>query len=260
MSKMSIRFIANHPALFVQKHRALVIADLHIGLEHVLYKDGIIISPQADKFRTEINSMIKMTKAKTLVIVGDLKHKVPGISFRELRETPKFFDKLPKGVRVVLTKGNHDTELKNVLPENVEFHGAKGFRIGDCGFFHGHAWPDKELMECDRLFMAHLHPAIEFKDSFGFRSLERVWVKGTLNPKTVKKKYKIKSTGGIGKLETIIIPSFNNLLSGIPLNSITKKQYIGPLIKSGAMNMSKAVAYMLDGTPLGKISRLKRMK
>lgn len=255
---MSIRFVTDYPAVVISDKkigRILVIADLHLGIEHELYKDGLIISAQAEKFEKTIDKLLKLTKAKTLVIVGDLKHKVPGISFRELKEIPKLVGYLTKRVRVILTKGNHDTELKE-LAEKMEVHNSRGFKIGKYGFFHGHAWPDKSLLSCDYLFTAHMHPAVEFVDDFGFRMIEQVWVKGKLNEKIIRAKYKSKIKPG--KLQTIVMPPFNPIIAGAALNSKKKHKYAGPLTKGSALNINKAEAFLLDGTSLGKIGKLKK--
>jgi len=264
---MTIRFIANCPALSILEERILVVADLHVGLEHQLYQSGIIIAPQAEKFYKEIDKLIKITQAEKLVIIGDLKHKVPGISFREIREIPKLLEPLAEKTKIFLCHGNHDSDLKGLIPESVEVYDSHGFSIGPYGFFHGHAWPAKELLKCDYLFTAHIHPTVEFVDDFGFRIVEKVWAKGTLDEKILRKKYSIgskrrKGRGGefkFGKLETIIFPAFNPIISGMPLNSPRRADegYLGPLMKSGALKPQKMEAYMLDGTHLGKIKTLK---
>lgn len=252
---MVTRFIVDYPALFISEIKTLVIADLHLGLEHQLYQNGIIIAPQAEKFKKTIDKLIDLTKAKTLIILGDIKHKVPGISFRELKEIPKLLNPLIEKIDVILTKGNHDVELKDLIPKSMKVYGSRGFKLGKYGFFHGHAWPSKQLMQCDKLFMAHIHPAIEFKDKFGFRAIEQVWVRGKLNKELVKKKYRIKKTG---KLQAIILPAFNRILGGIALNTIVKDEYIGPLLANRILDVDKSKAYLLDGTFLGQIRKLRK--
>jgi putative SbcD/Mre11-related phosphoesterase len=268
---MGVRFLTNEPAMLIgdREHgRILAIADLHLGIEHELFRDGITIAPQAKKLFEKISRLIRATRAEKLVIIGDLKHKVPGISFRELKEIPKFIEPLAEKVHIVLVRGNHDTEFKDMFRGNVEVHGAKGFAIGKYGFFHGHAWPHKEMLKCDHLLTAHIHPTVEFIDDFGFRLVEKVWVKGRLKEKIVKEKYKIgKRRKGkkakeeknfeFGGMQTIIFPSFNPVISGVPLNSKRKRNYIGPLLSSGAFDVRKAEAYMLDGTALGEVRKIK---
>lgn len=254
---MPIRFLTDFPALFISDKKVLVMADLHLGLEHELYKSGITIPPQAEKFQNIIDDLIKITKAKTLIILGDIKHEVPGISYREEREIPKLLNHLIEKVQVICCKGNHDTYLEDILPKEVRLYSSRGFKLGKFGFFHGHAWPSKKLMQCDYLFMSHTHPAVEFKDELGYRAVERVWVSGKLNQELVKKRYKIKKCG---RLETIILPVFNRLLGGIALNSTVDKELIGPLLVNKFFDIDSSKAYLLDGTCLGTIKLLKKKK
>lgn len=251
---MAIKFIVDYPALLISDEKILVIADLHLGLEHELYKNGIVISPQAGKFQKTLDKLIKMTRAETLVILGDIKHEVPRISYREEKEIPKLFNHLIEEIQVLCCKGNHDTYLNKILPKEVKNHSSYGFVIGKYGFFHGHAWPSKELMQCDYLFLGHVHPAIEFRDDLGYRLLEHVWIKGKLDEKLVKKKYKIKKTG---KLQTIILPTFNKLLGGVAVNTKANKELIGPLLANKVIDIRESKAFLLDGTPLGEIKKLK---
>jgi len=259
---MTIRFLNNEPALFIEDNKygkILVIADLHLGMESELFDSGIIIAPQSKTLFEKIESLIEVSKAEKLVILGDLKHKIPGISFRELKEIPRFIEPLSKKVEVILVKGNHDTELDGLIPKGVEIHPASGLRIGNYGFFHGHAWPKKELLECDKLFTAHIHPTIQFIDGFGFTIVEKVWVKGKMNEKVIRKRYKLKKDDNIklGKLETVIFPSFNSLISGFPLNKKrSKRKYVGPLMRNKALRRRDLDVFMMDGTMLGKLTKL----
>lgn len=259
---MAIRFIAGKPALFISDRKAgriLVIADLHLGLEHELFKSGITIAPQAERFQVELTKLLKMTKAETLVILGDLKHKVPGTSFRELKEIPKLLDFLVAKVKVILVKGNHDDNIEMIAPKEMKIYDSRGFKIGDYGFFHGHAWPSKMLMDCDYLLMAHVHPGIEFRDGFGFRIVEPVWIKAALDEKRLRKKYKMKPNEKMGKLQTVIVPTFNPILGGIALNKKEKGEYIGPLLRNKVIDVPNATAYLLDGTELGRIKNLRKV-
>lgn len=252
---MAIKFIVDYPAVFLADRRILVISDLHIGLEYELFKSGITIPPQGEKFQKAIDKMIGLTKAKTLAVLGDIKHKVPGVSFREEREIPKLLTHLAERVKVVVCLGNHDTDLCRLAPKGVEIHSSQGFKAGRYGFFHGHAWPSKALMQCDYLFMGHTHPAVEFRDRLGYRLMEHVWVGGKLNERLVKKRYKIDRTG---ELNVIIVPTFNPLLGGVALNATPSKDLIGPMLANRFMDICKSKAYLLDGTALGIIKRLKK--
>ena len=158
-----------------------------------------------------------------------------------------------KRIKLILCKGNHDTELKGLLPEKMKIYSSKGFKLGKYGFFHGHAWPDKELMKCDYLFMGHLQPAIEFRDKLGYRSLQQVWLKGKLNQKEIKNKYKINRTG---ELNIFITPAFNRLSGSLIVNKLLKKKLIGPLLTSKVLDIDETTAYLLDGTCLGRVEKI----
>jgi putative SbcD/Mre11-related phosphoesterase len=251
---MTIRFLADYPAAFITEKKILVVAELHIGLEHELYKRGIIIQPQAEKFFQIISKLLKETDAKTLVIIGDLKHEVPGISLREIQEIPKFLSALAKITKVIFCKGNHDTQMEGLIPEKIKVYESGGCKIGKYGFFHGHAWPAKELVQCDFLFMAHLQPGIEFRDKFGHRLVEQVWVRGKFDKLLVKKKYKVKS---VGELNVIIMPAFNPLVGCAVINSMLPEDYMGPFIQKKVLDLKESKIYLLDGTYLGLLKNFK---
>lgn len=250
---MSIKLLTEYPVAFIPDKKILVISDIHIGIEYDLGQAGIRIHKQIEKFKEILDKLINQTKAKTLVILGDVKHKVPGASIQELKDIPKFLEYLSLKVKVLICKGNHDDYLETLIPPKVKLYDSKGFKIDKYGFFHGHAWPGKNLMKCDYLFMGHMQPAIEFKDKLGYSSRQRVWLKGKLDSKPIKKKYKLKSTG---KLNIMIFPAFNKLSGS--LNIIAKKDLSGPLITSKALNLDSMRAYLLDGTYLGNLKYLKK--
>ncbi|MEM5766285.1 MAG: metallophosphoesterase [Candidatus Aenigmatarchaeota archaeon] len=249
---MAIKFITNRPAAFIQEEKALVVSELHLGLEHELFKKGITILPQREKFQQDLERLSKITKAKTLIIIGDIKHKVPGMSIREEKELPKFFDWLKEKFKVILVKGNHDAEIDQIVPKGIKVYGSRGLKLGKYGFFHGHAWPSKRLLKCDYIFLAHLHPTIEFKDKFGFRNIEQVWVKGKIDLKKVRKKYKLKKTG---ELNVIIMPTFNQMLGSMNISKLVESEESG--IISKLMNLENSKIYLLDGTFLGRLKNLK---
>jgi len=248
-----MKFTKNYPALFIEEIKTLVIADLHIGISYELYQSGINIPTQVEEMKKTIIKLINQTKAKVLVLLGDLKHDVPGISVQELKEIPQFLEDLSKRIKIEIVLGNHDTFLKELLPKR-KLHSSKGFKIGKFGFIHGHAWPSKELLVCDYLIMSHIHPTVQFKDKFGYRIIEPIWIKSKINQKKIKEKYKVKKTG---KLEIIIMPAFNNLLGGTPVNVKTKSdELLGPLLKNNFIDMDSSEIYLMDGTYLGILKNI----
>ena len=190
-------------ALLIEK--TLVIADLHIGFESELYHSGISIPSQIHKMEHRIEKLIKQTKAKRLIILGDLKHQVPGTSYQELQEIPEFLKCLSDKVEVIIVKGNHDADLEKIT--NVKITSAKGIKIGKYGFVHGHAWFSARLLDCEYLIIGHVHPAVEFNA----KTKEHCWIKSEPDIKKIEKKFKKKC-----KIkEVIIMPTFNPLIGGM---------------------------------------------
>ncbi len=249
-----IKFIKDSPALLIQEESILAIGDLHIGLAYELYKDGINIPDQLPEIKRKIGKLLKKTKAKTLVILGDIKHEVPGITYPEMIEIPKFLERLSDKVNIHICKGNHDTHLEKILSKEIKFHPSGGFRIKNYFFYHGHEWPSKEFLDCKYLILSHVHPVFEFKDKFGYRVSKPVWLKVKVKKANFFKKYKVKKRG---EIEVILTPSFNNLLGGYPINKINEEiEVISPIFRNDIVDLKKSELYLLDGTYLGKFKNL----
>jgi hypothetical protein len=249
-----MKFIKNFPALFIEEIKTLVIADLHVGIEYELYKSGIKIPSQVKEMKKTIENLIKQTKAKRFIILGDVKHDVPGVSYQEMKEIPNFMKDLSERIKVDICVGNHDTYIKELSSEEIKIHGSDGFKIKRFGFLHGHAWPSKKLLSCDYLISGHTHPVIQFTDKFGYRIIEPVWIKNRIDKEKIKKIYKVET---IGKLEFIIMPAFNHLLGGTPINvKRNNDELLGPLLKNNFVDMDESEIYLLDGTYLGKLKNL----
>src|SRR3989338_1492827 len=110
----SYKFLTER-ALFIPKEKALVIADLHLGIEYGLRKSGITIPSQTENLRARLEKLIRQTAAKKLIILGDIKDEFRGLSWQEMREAPNFFSELAKKVELHLVKGNHDGLTKEKI-------------------------------------------------------------------------------------------------------------------------------------------------
>ena len=241
-----LKFILNSPALLT--NRTLVIADLHLGIEHDIAKSGITIPSQVNKIKKGIYELLLKTRAKKLIILGDIKHKVPGLSWQELEEIPKFLKELSKRVKIIIIRGNHDSFIERLAPKSVDVISSAGLRINNIGLAHGHAWPKSELLGREYLILAHCHPAIEFFSS-GFRSIEPVWLRCPINKGAFERRYKRKC-----KLkQAIVMPVFNPLIGGMAFNKPGFKP-IGPL--KAVIKWESGKVYLLDGTFLGKLKNL----
>jgi putative SbcD/Mre11-related phosphoesterase len=242
-----MKFLTNEPALLAD--RTLVIGDLHIGIEYDFRKSGIYIPSQTGVMASRISRLLKETKARKLVILGDIKHKVPGISWQELREVPEFLSMLGKKVPVEIVPGNHDDGLADIVP-NLKIHPSSGFLLGRVYLCHGHSWPSAEFLNADYVVTAHRHPLVEIRDRLGCSWRYPVWVRAGLNKSGIAEKFP-EAKGRLPGL--VVMPAFNTFAGGLPVNlqkhMRQEKEYVGPLIRSA--EMKKAKLYLLDGTYLG---------
>jgi len=241
---MDIQPIHGHPALRIDD--TVVIADLHIGVESHLGSKGFHLPSRTSVMRDDVLRIAD--DASRLVVLGDVKDSVPGSTKQEYREIPDFFQAMLERFNVVdVVIGNHDTQIENFLPRHVNIYPSTGLKIGDVGLVHGHTWPSADVMMSKTLITAHNHPTVMFRDGIGKTTTEPCWFRAAFReivPGYVKH-----------PAELIMIPSFNRLLGGSPVNVIEEK-FLGPLMSSDVIDMDEAQIFLLDGIFLGKRSDL----
>ena len=279
-----LTLLTPHPAALIktQKARTLVIADLHIGWEIALARKGIHVPTQMPRLLKKAIELISRYEPQALLVLGDVKHTVATAETGEWHDVPEFFDALNERIADIrVVRGNHDGNLEPLLPENIEILPATGITMGDVGLFHGHRWPSPALLKCRTLVMGHVHPVVVFRDPAGFRITRQVFLKAKCektqlakivlekhkvriekNPEeTLWKRYRIKPRTS----QLFILPSFNEFLGGRPLNrrefagNVKSRRTMGPVLRSEAVDMENAEAYLLDGTFLGTLSQLRTL-
>lgn len=273
-----------YPALLLRSknQRVLVVADLHIGWEVSLTKEGVYIPSQTPKILDKLQKIVKKVKPTRLIFLGDVKHTVAKVELQEWRDIPDLFETLERSVPTIqVVPGNHDGNLEPLLPETVTLLPTTGVKIGDIGLFHGHAWPAPELLGCRTLVMGHIHPTVAFRDSFGYRITAQVWVKAQCNrtrlAESVLKALKIKEAKKptetlktrfkvtLKTSQLLILPCFNEFLGGRPVNrtGIGKvgryREFVGPILRSKGVHSDEAEIYLLDRTFLGSVAQLKTL-
>jgi len=278
-----IRPVSPYPALIIEEshEKIMVISDLHLGWEASLAEDGIHIPSQTGKMLRKVKEVLAAENPSSLIILGDLKHTVEKIMLEEWRDVPLFLEEVKRMVgEVRVIPGNHDGDISILLPNGVKLEPQQGVIVGDVGLFHGHAWPDIRMLNCKTLVIGHVHPVITFRDHTGYRVTSQVWVKAPCNnitlAKAILRRYKIKFKDEEEALRIlseeystqprvenlIIMPSFNEFLGGRAVNKISiardeaLKDFIGPILRSGSINLEDAEVYLLDGTYLGELNQL----
>lgn len=274
--------IQSEPALLLRhaKERVVVIGDLHIGWEVTLSQQGIHVPSQTGKMLERLKKIANDEKPSRVVMLGDVKHSVTGAEIEEWRDVPEFFEALLKVVpSVQVITGNHDGNLEPLTPSQVEIMGPTGLALWKkFGLLHGHAWPSPEILGCETLILGHLHPAITLRDAIGYRLTRPVWVTAPCDAKKlVRGTMKAAGLSVKGNLEEMLeqrfgvklrvvrcvfVPPFNDFLGGRPVNSKRIEEThagerLGPILRSGAIDLDKAEVHLLDGTYLGTVKQLK---
>jgi uncharacterized protein len=250
---LSIRPIHSKAALLIEeqtkRRRYLAISDLHIGFESQISIRGINIDEETffDEITKELADLINSNKIDAVILLGDLKNTIRSISKYEWHIIPQFFKYLSGVTDIYLVPGNHDSNIRFLMPENVNIMGSKGMVLDDTLFIHGHTMPTLAKANVKRIVMGHIHPVFLRHNSV--INGQRVWIylkliKNAIFPATQ------------GDLDIIIVPAFNRYIYAINARHNTKS--ISPIItkaiKSNAIRQALLVS--LDGSIVGDIESL----
>ena len=232
-------------ALHLVDESALILSDLHYGVEAEMLRGGVWV-PNRSTGRTEkVLKLIKQTKSKRLILLGDVKHQVPHNSKQQRTDLEQFFMAVNRVAKVEIVPGNHDGGLEDIIPSDVKFHKSDGFVIGEIGMVHGHAWPSQEVMNSKILVMGHEHPALSFRDRLDKLHSEPCWLRA---PMLEHERYdKVPE-------QLIVMPAFGEL-AGRTMNREPLKG-LGPVLRNGLADLAKARVETLEGLDFGDLGNL----
>jgi putative SbcD/Mre11-related phosphoesterase len=250
---VSISPIHSKAALLIdedtKKRRYMVISDLHIGFESHIYTRGITFDEMIffDEMIRELSDLIKSNKVQALILLGDLKSTVGSISRQEWQKIPRFFKLISEITDIYFVPGNHDSNIRFLMPENINVMSSKGMVLDDTLLVHGHTMPTTARSYIKKIVMGHIHPVFLRHNSV--INGQRVWI----YLKIVKEAI---FPGSQGTLDLIILPAYNRYLYAINERRYTKS--ISPIIykaiKSNAVQQALVVS--LDGSIVGGIETL----
>jgi putative SbcD/Mre11-related phosphoesterase len=241
-------------ALHLPEARAVVVGDLHVGLESDLRHAGVNIPSQTERMRERLRAIVERTAATRLIVIGDLKHKIPYATRQERSELPYFFRDV--GARVELVPGNHDIEFEEHLPD-VEVHPAAGIRVeGGVALLHGHTWPADDIMDAATrvVVTCHNHPAVMLVDALGHRHKEAAWVRTRFTAKVRERYPRLPEDATF-----LVMPAFNELTGGTAFNAPEGEGLLGPLLGTGMVDVEGARLWTVDGVDLGTIRQLRKL-
>ena len=257
--------IIEEPALIVANTEiSLVVADIHLGIEWDLYRSGINLPSQMEVRLGRILGYIQANSPDRVILLGDVKHNVPQVSWQEKDEIPRFLEALAEHTHVDIFPGNHDggIELLFNRQKDIRVHSVRGAVLDGVGYFHGHTWPAPELLAASHIIVAHNHPAIRFTDSFGYSIVEPAWIRTRFNTGVMKERFgslDFENPVQWADPELFVMPAFNELCGGVPFNESTQKDLLGPVFSSGGIELEASEVYLLDGTRLGILRNIRKL-
>ncbi len=241
-----IQPIIDEPAFLVKEKKLLVIADLHIGIESELQENGLQVPSQTNVMEQRLISILTTNTINDIILLGDIKHNIPSSTIQERSDVNRFLNTIGTYGTLHVLPGNHDGNIYRLLPSTVKLHPSDGFVFEGIGFAHGHRKPNREVMECEQVVIAHTHPTVMLTDRLGYRTFEQCWLRSIPLFDTLIEKY---PTSQI--LQILIMPAFNPLCGGIAVN---RDPLLGPF--RSLLDIENTEVYLLDGSSLGKVKDL----
>jgi putative SbcD/Mre11-related phosphoesterase len=262
----TLKPLIDEPAIVIENdYKALVIADLHLGIEAEFRQKGINIGSQTEKLLERAIKCVKEAEPDVIILLGDVKHAVPQISYSERKEVPFFLAHLADYAPVYVVKGNHDGNIDRILlevsepdwnPKNeIAVKSTKGFLFDNVGYTHGHSWPAEELFTAPYVVIGHNHPRIRLTStSSPYTSMKPVWIRAQCDPEKVHAHYAELELKDNPAPWIIIMPAFNELCGGVAFNN-SNREFLGP-VASKLLRRGTLEVYLLDGTYVGKACEL----
>lgn len=252
---VSIEPLPSQPAAVIEDDtRTLAVADYHAGFEAGLrYEEGVELRSRAPERKAQLGDLIEETEPDRLLVLGDMTHSIGEPGGVERAELEVLFEQLE--VPTIIAKGNHDGILEDVLATDPGVFGgarmtaASGERVGAVGVAHGHTWPTVDVLRGEYLCMGHEHPCVRLADEVGGTRVERVWIRGRIDPAPFETFHEVNLSAGP---ELVVFPAFNELCGGTWVN-VADQEYLAPFLPEGIV---EGDVYLLDGTYLGTLGDL----
>ncbi len=236
----------------------LIVSDLHLGYEVELAREGIHFPNQLPNILERLLKLLENHRVDALMLLGDVKHRVAGVSWRESRQVVDLLQAV-KGMvgEVIITPGNHDAGIMSLAGEMARVVSGRGIGIGEAWMLHGHCWPPPQAADAKIIIIGHTHPVISLARGPGSRRKVFLVMKAPRSRvvKMLSSKMGGASAAGLrGQVTLLVMPHFNNALQGVELSQLLSGgRSVSPLLRSGVFGLSDASVLMLDGSRLGSV-------
>lgn len=247
------------PALVVEPTtgsvpRTVIVADVHLGLGSSPERPLGPPEASADRLATELVTIARSVRAKSVLVAGDVKHPIVGTPLGLRSVVFDFFSEiLREGLDAEIVLGNHDVGIVRHLPREVVVHPSTGVVRGEVGVFHGHRWPSNTVLRAPRLVAGHLHPGFRLAPTVDDPEGKRkCWVRvERLPPPRTRARRRVHIEPRAR--EIVILPAFNPIAGTESLNRERPTRGRSFLYQR-FLSLGVARAYLLDGTDLGVLT------
>jgi len=245
---MKMEFIGEGPALVIEgEQRMLIVADLHFGIEADLAAHGLHFKSRSERRLERLHKVIDLTKPDELVLLGDIKHSIPSLTWQEYHEMPKILDSLRTRLPLHVFPGNHDIGIERFVRDG-EIRPKDGAVLDGVGYLHGHMIPSPVLAG-HLVVIGHHHPLLSLRDEVGCALQSPAYLRAGIDTGDSGKEQSVKS---ILPSRVLFMPSFNEI-AGYDILQIIKKPF-SPL--SRLMKKEDTEIILSDGTYIGPLRAL----
>jgi metallophosphoesterase superfamily enzyme len=138
----------------------LVLSDLHLGLTSRMGLRRPFPEEEASEICQRIGLASRITGARSLIILGDLKHGLFEPNIHERKALRSLTEELTEDFATWVMKGNHDYGIEDAMDSRVKIVGKGGLELDHTVFIHGHSLPrlSNSLESYDMMISGYIHP------------------------------------------------------------------------------------------------------
>ncbi|MBC7107400.1 MAG: metallophosphoesterase [Methanomassiliicoccales archaeon] len=226
--------IANDLCVVDESEGLVAIADLHIGMESALEKEGILIPRmQTATMRDSLIRIIDKYAPEQILVVGDIKHEFSKNLEQEWNEVRSMLSLLREHSNVILIKGNHDNYLKTIASK-MGIEVLDSFSTKGITFAHGHIDIDRRP-----LIIGHEHPSVKLLDRVGAA-------------------IKLPCFVFLKKEKVIVLPAFSPLAIGVDIARAGPSECLSPILQKA--DLAKAEVFACSEVGLLKLGKIEGIR
>jgi len=233
-------------AAALPERRTLALADVHLGFEEALHRDGTLV-PRGHlatvqgrlQAIADALGVCRERPWKRVLVNGDLRHQFGPFTSGEWTHIRGLLGQLTDlAEHVVLVQGNHDGNLDVLTGQFDNLRVETTYQIGPTLFLHGDAEPAELPPEVETLVIGHDHPAVRLRDPVtGRMELFKCFLRGRYHDRGL-----------------VVMPSFNPWTAG---SDLTQERPLSPILN--AVDLEAMAVYLISDEheifPFGELGR-----